>query len=122
MVTLFNESKAVTKSSGISATENASKKVIELLKAEGKEGHGLRLSVTAGGCSGYNYGLFFDENSNPEDKVYESNGINIFVDAQSDALLSGTEIDYHDSIEGSGFKINNPNATGTCGCGKSFTA
>ena len=63
MVTLFNESKAVTKSSGISATENASKKVIELLKAEGKEGHGLRLSVTAGGCSGYNYGLFFDENS-----------------------------------------------------------
>tara|TARA_B100000686_G_C16235334_1_gene686930 strand:- start:198 stop:566 length:369 start_codon:yes stop_codon:yes gene_type:complete len=122
MVTLFDETQTPTKSSGITATENASKKVSELLKAEGKEGHGLRLSVTTGGCSGYNYGLFFDEKANPDDKVYESNGINIFVDTQSDSLLSGTEIDYVDSLEGSGFKINNPNATGTCGCGKSFTA
>ena len=122
MVTLFDETKAPTNNVGITATESASKKVIELLKAEDKEGYGLRLSVTAGGCSGYNYGLFFDEKANPGDKVYESTGFNIFVDPESDALLSGTEVDYLDSLEGSGFKISNPNATGTCGCGKSFTA
>ncbi|MED5579719.1 MAG: iron-sulfur cluster insertion protein ErpA [Nitrospinota bacterium] len=122
MVTLFDETKAPTNNIGITITENASKKVVELLKTEDKEGHGLRVSVTDGGCSGHNYGLFFDEKSNPDDKIYESKGFNIFVDPQSDMLLSGTQIDYLDSLEGSGFKINNPNATGTCGCGKSFTA
>ena len=90
-------------------------------KRKGKTGYGLRLAVTAGGCSGYNYGLYFEESANPEDKVFSAEGFDVFVDPQSYPVIAGTEIDFLDGLQGSGFKINNPNAMSMCGCGKSFT-
>lgn len=107
---------------GITATPAAEAKVRELIEAEGKPGLGLRVAVTAGGCSGHSYGLYFDESTNPTDKVIEADGFNIFVDANSYGMLNGSVINFVDTLQGSGFKIENPNATGTCGCGSSFTA
>ncbi len=121
-INLFDQTQSKPQpAEGISVTPVASGKVLEILEAEGKTGHGLRLAVTAGGCSGYNYGLYFEESANPEDKVFSAEGFEVFVDPGSYPVLAGTEIDFVDSLQGSGFKINNPNAMGMCGCGKSFT-
>ena len=120
-VTLFDASKPKT-TEGVTVTSAAAAKIRENLEAEDKAGYGLRLAVTAGGCSGHSYGLYFDEAANPEDSVYPAEGFDVFVDPQSAPLVSGTEIDFVDNLQGAGFKINNPNATGQCGCGKSFTA
>lgn len=122
-INLFDQSQGKPKvQEGIAVTPMASGKVAEILEAEGKTGHGLRLAVTAGGCSGYNYGLYFEESANPEDKVFPADGFDVFVDPRSYPVIAGTEIDFVDSLQGSGFKINNPNAMSMCGCGKSFTA
>ena len=107
---------------GITITIAAEAKVRELVEAEGKPGLGLRLAVTAGGCSGYSYGLYFDGSTEPNDHVIEANGFNIYVDPKSYPMLNGVSVDFVDTLQGSGFKIENPNATGTCGCGSSFTA
>ncbi len=121
-INLFDQSQMKPQAlEGISVTPIANGKVAEILEAEGKTGYGLRLSVTAGGCSGYNYGLYFEESANPEDKVFSANGLDVFVDPQSYPVIAGTEIDFLDGLQGSGFKINNPNAMSMCGCGKSFT-
>ncbi len=119
-ITLFNATKP-KEANGLSITPAAEAKVKEILAAEGKEGHGLRVAVTAGGCSGHNYGLYFDEAPEAEDVVFPADGFRIFVDPKSLALLGGARIDYADNIQGAGFKIENPNATSSCGCGKSFT-
>ena len=119
-INLFDATKPEARE-GISITPAAEAKVRELLDAEGKPGFGLRVAVTAGGCSGHNYGLYFDESTDPNDITIEADGFNIYVDPNSAGMLSGSIIDYVDSLQGSGFKIENPNATGTCGCGQSFT-
>jgi iron-sulfur cluster assembly accessory protein len=106
---------------GISITPAAESKVRELIEAEGKPGLGLRISVTAGGCSGHSYGLYFDESTDPSDHVIEATGFKIYVDSNSIGMLTGVNVDFVDTLQGSGFKIENPNATGTCGCGSSFT-
>ncbi len=83
----------------------------------------LRIGVTGGGCSGFEYKLGFEENVNSEtDTVREIHGVRVAVDKQSELYLDGTELDYHDSIEKRGFSFNNPNATKSCGCGSSFSA
>ncbi len=121
-INLFDSSKPETKAKeGISITTAAEVKVREMIEAEGKPGLGLRVSVTSGGCSGNNYGLYFDDNVDPNDNIIEADGFNIYIDQNSFGLLSGSTIDFVDSLQGSGFKIENPNATGTCGCGSSFT-
>lgn len=120
-INLFDASKPAARE-GVSITAAAEAKVKELLEAEGKPGLGLRVAITAGGCSGYSYGLYFDESTDSSDKVFEANGFNIFVDPHSYRMLDGSIIDYVDTMQGSGFKVDNPNATGGCGCGKSFTA
>ena len=121
-INLFDQSQMKPQAlEGISVTPIANGKVAEILEAEGKTGYGLRLAVTTGGCSGYNYGLYFEESANPEDKVFSANGLDVFVDPQSYPVIAGTEIDFVDGLQGSGFKINNPNAMSMCGCGKSFT-
>lgn len=121
-INLFDQSQKKPQAiEGISVTLIANGKVAEILEAEGKTGYGLRLAVTTGGCSGYNYGLYFEESANPEDKVFSANGLDVFVDPQSYPVIAGTEIDFVDGLQGSGFKINNPNAMSMCGCGKSFT-
>ncbi|OGL62432.1 MAG: hypothetical protein A3J27_10845 [Candidatus Tectomicrobia bacterium RIFCSPLOWO2_12_FULL_69_37] len=120
-ITLFDATKP-QKAEGITITPAAQEKVIEILKAEGKAGYGLRVAVTAGGCSGHSYGLYFDEKPEAEDIVIKAEGFDVFVDPQSLQLLGGARVDYVDTIEGAGFKIENPNATSSCGCGKSFQA
>ena len=103
-------------------TDKAVDKVKELLAEESKTGYGLRVAVHGGGCSGFQYGLTFENAQRENDHVLEMNGLKVFVDAMSGMYLEGVSIDYIDSLEGSGFKIENPNASGTCGCGSSFTA
>jgi iron-sulfur cluster assembly accessory protein len=106
----------------IQVTEAAARKVKELLLSEKREGYGLRVAVQGGGCSGFQYGLTFENNVSPNDQVIECDGFKVFVDAMSGMYLEGAKIDYVEGLEGAGFKIDNPNSTGTCGCGHSFQA
>ena len=106
----------------IQMTDTAVGKVKELLSAEDKAGFGLRVAIHGGGCSGFQYGLTFENAEKPNDQILDFNGLKVYVDAMSGMYLDGVKIDYVDSLDGSGFKIDNPNATGTCGCGHSFQA
>ena len=101
-------------------TETAAKKVLELMKSQGKNSF-LRFGVSPGGCSGFTYGLEFVEAKNPEDIVLEQHGVNVLVSRKSMEKVSGAQIDFVDSLQGSGFKITNPQAKSGCGCGKSFS-
>jgi iron-sulfur cluster insertion protein len=102
-------------------TEVAAAKVHEIAKEEGLQGQGLRVQVKGGGCSGFQYDLFFDEKPTDMDLVCESRGVQIFIDPLSAQYLEGTEIDYVEGLSGAGFKFGNPNVKGTCGCGSSFS-
>jgi iron-sulfur cluster insertion protein len=104
----------------LTLTENAAKKIQDFMKQTKKEGYGLRMRVTGGGCSGLQYQLGIDEKAAPGDKVLQGNGVTIFVDLKSALYLSGVEVDYVEGLMESGFKITNPNAKSTCGCGQSF--
>jgi iron-sulfur cluster assembly protein len=104
----------------VGITEQAADKVKQLI--EGRDSiRGLRLGVRGGGCSGFTYFLEFAESPNSGDKELLSHGITLFVDPKSYLYLLGTEVDYVDSLSGSGFKFTNPNARRTCGCGESFS-
>jgi len=103
----------------ISITEKAAEKVKSAMEKQGKNDVALRLYVSGGGCSGFQYGLAFDR-KNDDDNVIESHGVKVIVDQESAKYLDGSEIDYEESVMGEGFKVNNPNATETCGCGHSF--
>lgn len=102
-------------------TERASEKVREIMEAEEKAGYGLRVYVEGGGCSGFQYGMAFEQTSNDEDDVVEMHGLRLFVDPYSAPMLKGTEVDYVDDLQNAGFSIKNPNAKTTCGCGQSFS-
>jgi iron-sulfur cluster insertion protein len=106
----------------ITITEKAAEKVKEIAVAETLQGQGLRLRVVGGGCSGFNYDLYFEDKPTEMDERFDSNGVALFVDPLSFQYLDGTEIDYVEGMQGSGFKFNNPNVKGTCGCGSSFSA
>lgn len=103
-------------------TDSAAGKVKELIEEEGNPGLKLRVFVTGGGCSGFQYGFTFDEEVNEDDTAMEKNGVTLLVDPMSYQYLVGAEIDYSEGLEGSQFVIRNPNATSTCGCGSSFSA
>ena len=105
----------------LQVTERAVTKVKQLLAAEEKDGYGLRVAVQGGGCSGFQYGLTWEKDQQENDQVLEFGGLNVFVDAMSLLYLQQVSIDYIDGLQGSGFKIENPSATGTCGCGHSFS-
>ena len=106
----------------ITLTDGAAVKVAELIAAEGvDEALALRVSVKPGGCSGFNYDMFFDSEFADDDITREFAGVKVVVDAQSAELLTGSTLDYADSLQGAGFHITNPNATRTCGCGNSFS-
>lgn len=105
----------------ISLTEKALKKVTELLETEGMVGHGLRVGVTAGGCSGFSYILNFEEKSEAADQIFEQDGLKIFMDPDSIPHLQGTRVDFVETLSESGFKFDNPNAKSACGCGSSFS-
>jgi len=106
----------------ISLTEPAIRQVKAILAREQIEDHGLRVAVTSGGCSGFSYGLDFETQERPGDIVATFDGVKIYVDSSSAPYLNGTVIDYVSGLQESGFKFNNPNVKGTCGCGTSFSA
>jgi iron-sulfur cluster insertion protein len=103
-------------------SDNAAHKVKQLIEEEGNPGLKLRVFVTGGGCSGFQYGFTFDEVQNEDDTVMEKGGVQLLIDPMSYQYLSGAEIDYTEGLEGAQFVIKNPNATSTCGCGSSFSA
>jgi iron-sulfur cluster assembly protein len=105
----------------LQVTEQAVEKVKQLMVKEDKEGYGLRVAVQGGGCSGFQYGLSYEKEKKENDQVLEYGGLQVFVDAMSLMYLDDVTIDYVDSLSGAGFKIENPKATGTCGCGASFS-
>ena len=92
----------------------------ELIAEEKDPAVGLRVYVQSGGCSGYRYGMMLEDQPTPEDVTVESQGVKVYVDAQSTKLITGAEIDYLDTLMGAGFTVNNPNAVSGCGCGSSF--
>ncbi len=103
-------------------TDNAANKVKQLIEEEGNDGLKLRVFVSGGGCSGFQYGFTFDEAVNEDDTVLNKNGVQLLIDPMSFQYLVGAEIDYQEGLEGAQFVIKNPNATTTCGCGSSFSA
>ena len=103
-------------------TNNAIKKVLDLKASEDNDELKLRVFVTGGGCSGFQYGFTFDEFAAEDDAVVEKDGVTALVDAMSYQYLVGAQIDYKEGLEGSRFVVGNPNAETTCGCGSSFSA
>jgi iron-sulfur cluster insertion protein len=106
----------------ITITEKAAAKVKDIASSEALEGQGLRLRVIGGGCAGFSYDLYFEDKMGEMDEEFESNGVKLYVDPLSFQYLEDTEIDYVEGAHGAGFKFNNPNVKGTCGCGSSFSA
>ena len=107
----------------ITVTPTAVTEVQRFMQEQGAaETAGLRVAVLPGGCSGFQYGLNIEDESQDDDEIMEANGLRLFVDAFSVQYLDGVEIDYVTTMMGSGFTFKNPNATGGCGCGSSFTA
>jgi iron-sulfur cluster insertion protein len=102
-------------------TDAAARKVRQLIEEEGNQALKLRVFVTGGGCSGFQYGFSFDEKVEEGDTRVENEGVTLLVDPMSFQYLAGAEIDYSEGLEGAQFVIRNPNATTTCGCGSSFT-
>jgi len=104
----------------ITVSPNAAKRVAEILKGE-EPGTMLRVSVSGGGCSGFQYGFTLDDTRDSSDLVIEANGATVLIDSVSVMYLEGSEIDFVNDLIGSSFKITNPNATASCGCGTSFS-
>ena len=105
----------------ITLTDKAANKVKALISEEGNPGLRLRVFVTGGGCSGFQYGFSFDETMNEDDSVISNNGAEMLVDPLSYQYLVGSRVDYTEGLEGSRFSVENPLATTTCGCGMSFS-
>ena len=103
-------------------TEKAIGKVREIMSSQDPKPAGLRIAVVGGGCSGFSYSMAFENQPNMLDKTYTYDGLKVFVDQASLLYLDGAEVDYVETLEGSGFKFSNPNVKSTCGCGSSFSA
>tara|TARA_B100000949_G_C14266275_1_gene445149 strand:+ start:293 stop:670 length:378 start_codon:yes stop_codon:yes gene_type:complete len=110
------------KNSQIFVTEKAAKRLKAVMSAEGKDNHFLRMSVDSGGCSGMNYKMDFEDSQGIYDKEFEANGLKVVCDLKSWPYLKNITIDYSDDMLNGGFRIENPNAERTCGCGTSFSA
>jgi iron-sulfur cluster assembly accessory protein len=106
----------------IQLTDRAIGKVREILDSQDPKPSGLRIAVVGGGCSGFNYSMAFETNPNVLDKTYNFDGLKVFIDQASMLYLDGASVDYVETLEGSGFKFDNPNVRSTCGCGSSFSA
>ncbi len=106
----------------ISITSRALDRVRQLLQKEGKPDAGLRLYISGGGCAGMSYGMSIDDTVGADDAVVKSNGVKVIVDKLSLIYLRGSVIDYEETLQTSGFKVDNPNAAASCGCGLSFKA
>jgi iron-sulfur cluster insertion protein len=105
----------------ITLSERAATQVAAMLSREDQPGLMLRISVSGGGCSGFQYGFAFDDAVNADDRTFERSGITAVIDEMSLELLNGAEVDYVEELVGSSFQVKNPNATSSCGCGSSFS-
>ncbi|OYY94521.1 MAG: iron-sulfur cluster insertion protein ErpA [Hydrogenophilales bacterium 28-61-23] len=112
---------AVAEMTPFNFTDSAANKVKSLIEEEGNPELKLRVFVTGGGCSGFQYGFTFDEVTNEDDMIMEKNGVTLLVDPMSMQYMMGAEVDYTEGLEGAQFVIKNPNAQSTCGCGSSFS-
>ncbi len=119
---IFGQTQAKPANDTLTLTALAAEQVRELLAKRGTPGHGLRVGVRGGGCSGNSYFMEYCETPGPEDRVFETHGVRLVVDGKSLMLLGGTEIDFVSGLMGSGFKFNNPNVRHSCACGESFSA
>ena len=106
---------------GITVTESAAKRIAFLREQEQVGSANLRIAVSGGGCSGFQYGLSFDDQTNPDDRVFERDGVGVVVDDVSLELITGAEVDFVEDLMGASFRISNPNAASSCGCGNSFS-
>jgi iron-sulfur cluster assembly accessory protein len=104
----------------VQMTERAIGKVKEIMSSQEPAPGGLRIAVVGGGCSGFSYSMAFENQPNMLDKTYNYDGLKVFVDQASLLYLDGAEVDYVETLEGAGFKFNNPQVKSTCGCGSSF--
>lgn len=104
----------------LTVTERAAQRIAELVAGEPQPGLMLRVAVSGGGCSGFQYGFTLDDAVNPDDQVIEAAGAKVVIDQISLEMLAGSEIDFVDELVGASFAIRNPNATSSCGCGNSF--
>ncbi len=105
----------------LSLSASAAKRVAWLLEQEAQPGLMLRVSVSGGGCSGFQYGFSLDDTVNPDDRTFERDGVTAVIDEVSLELLAGSEIDYVEELVGASFQVKNPNAASSCGCGASFS-
>ncbi len=112
---------AVNVSSPVTVTDAAARKVRQLMAEEGKDNLMLRVYITGGGCSGFQYGFAFDENALDDDTKVDRDGVTVLIDPMSYQYLAGSEIDFKEDLSGAQFVIKNPNAATTCGCGSSFS-
>jgi iron-sulfur cluster assembly accessory protein len=112
---------AETKTAPITLTPNAIAKVKEIMAQQNPAPTGLRVGVVGGGCSGFSYSMQFENSAGLMDKVFDMDGLKVYVDATSVMYLNGCRVDYVETLEGAGFKFENPNVKSTCGCGSSFS-
>ena len=105
----------------VGVTDSAARRIAWVLSQDEYRGRMLRISVSGGGCSGFQYGFTFDEVTNEDDTIMSKNGVSLLIDAMSYQYLVGAEIDYKEDLQGAQFVIKNPNAQSTCGCGSSFS-
>ncbi|HXX59684.1 MAG TPA: iron-sulfur cluster insertion protein ErpA [Candidatus Sulfotelmatobacter sp.] len=117
---LINLPLAPTQPDLVRLTDAAATKLRELTAQEPNPAMGLRVYVYSGGCSGFRYGMMLEDQPTADDVTVSSNGVTVYVDGQSTQYLTGSEIDYVDTLMGAGFTVNNPNAVSACGCGSSF--
>ena len=111
-----------TKKTPLTLTSKAVAKVKEIMGQQNPAPAGLRVGVVGGGCSGFSYSMSFENNAGLMDKTYDFEGLKVYVDATSLMYLAGANVDYVETLEGAGFKFENPNVKSTCGCGSSFQA
>ncbi len=105
----------------VTISESAARRIAFLMDHEGDSELLLRLAVSGGGCSGFQYGFSFDKHANKDDRLFEKDGVKVVIDETSLELLDGSEIDYVEDLVGAAFQVKNPNATAKCGCGNSFS-
>ncbi len=116
----MNDTLTEPRESTLTMTDSAARRVAELIREEGNDRLMLRVMVNGGGCSGFQYSFDLDEARNDDDRLFEHDGVTLVVDEVSLDLLAGAQIDYVDELIGSAFRIRNPNAVSSCGCGSSF--
>jgi len=110
-----------TPADGLIVTESAARRIAEVMAQEGATNAFLRIAVSGGGCSGFQYGFTFDDAMNDEDRTFEKDGVKVVIDETSLGLLAGAEIDFVEDMMGAAFQVRNPNAASSCGCGNSFS-